>query len=226
MRTRFGEFTLDSATRQLVRDGGEIHISPKAFELLSTLLARRPVVVTKQDLFQTIWPDTFVSEANLNVLVGEVRRAIDDDTRAPRFIRTVHGVGYAFCGEATDIDGAAGIRAAHPARFWLEAKDRIYTLDAGDHTIGRDPRCEVWLNDDSVSRRHARIHVTAEPAAAMLDDLGSTNGTFIGRRRIEEPSALVDGTRIKVGSVELRFREASDALADTRRVRRPARSSR
>lgn len=219
MRTRFGRFTIDSETRQLLRDGQEVHVSPKAFDLLCTLIARRPAVVSKQELFGRVWPDTFVAEANLNVLVGEVRRAISDDARAPRFIRTVHGIGYAFCGEATQIAGASD-RTAPVMRFWLEAGDRTYPLAAGDHTIGRDPRCAIWLNDDSVSRRHAQIRVEPGSGTAVLDDLDSTNGTFVGRRRIDAPTVLADGNLVKVGSVELRFRQGPEGLAATRRVRR------
>jgi DNA-binding winged helix-turn-helix (wHTH) protein len=219
VRTRFGEFTLDSTTRQLFRDGRDIHVSPKAFDLLCTLLERRPGVVTKQELFGRIWPGTFVGEASLNVLVGEVRRAIGDEARAPRFIRTVHGVGYAFFGEATDASGAEA-RPAAPARFRLEGKDRSYALGAGDHIIGRDPGSAIWLNDTSVSRRHARIRIAADGRAAVLEDLESTNGTFVGRRRVEDATPLADGNTIAVGSVELTFRDAGDVLAATRRVRR------
>lgn len=220
MRTRFGPFTLDSETRQLFRGGEEIHVSPKAFELLFTLIARRPGVVTKQELFARIWPNTFVAEANLNVVVGEVRHAIGDEARAPRFIRTAHGVGYAFCADATDLETPESSGPAQATRFWLEAKDRTYPLEVGDHTIGRDPRCSIWLNDSSVSRRHARIRIPGASGTATLDDLDSTNGTFVGRHRVETPTALADGNRIKVGSVELRFREGAEGLAATRRVRR------
>lgn len=219
MRTRLGEFTVDSDTRQLVKGDEEIHVSPKAFALLCMLLARRPGVVTKRELFGTIWPNTFVAEANLNVIVGEVRRALGDDSRAPRFIRTVHGVGYAFSGEATEVEDHR-TTAPTQGRYWLEAKDRTYPLDAGEHTIGRDPGCDIWLNDRSVSRRHGRIRVGGSSDAATLEDLSSTNGTFVGRQKIEAPTALADGDRIKVGSVELTFREGSERLAPTRRVRR------
>ena len=96
MITRFGPFVLDSETRQLTRDEGEIHLSPKAFAVLCALVAKRPNVVPKADLFGQIWPDVFVVDGNLNVIVGEIRRALDDDPQEPRFIRTVHGVGYKF----------------------------------------------------------------------------------------------------------------------------------
>src|SRR5438045_467483 len=104
MRTRFLQFTVDSDTRQLLRDGREIHLSTKAFDLLCVLVARRPNVVGKDELLQQVWPDSYVGEANLNVLVGEVRRALGDTAQTPQFIRTVHGVGYAFCASASDIE--------------------------------------------------------------------------------------------------------------------------
>ena len=117
MRTRFGPFTIDSDTRQLLRAGTDVHLSPKAFDLLCALLERRPKVVEKTTLHARIWPDTYVVDANLNVLIGEIRRAIGDKPQQPEFIRTVHGVGYAFCGTAVQVEAAA---AAPEALFcWV-----------------------------------------------------------------------------------------------------------
>ena len=113
MTLRFGPFTVDADTRQLLRDGSELHLSPKAFDLLWSLVEQRPRVVEKTELLTRIWPDTYVVDANLNVLIGEIRRALGDAAREPRFIRTVHGVGYAFCGTAADVkDEGAGAGAS------------------------------------------------------------------------------------------------------------------
>ena len=90
MTLKFGDFVLDSDARQLTRGGADIRLSPKAFDLLFLLVERRPDVITKADLLAAIWPDTYVVEANLNVVVGEIRRALGDDPHAPRFIRTVY----------------------------------------------------------------------------------------------------------------------------------------
>ena len=81
MKIQFGPFTLDSGTRQLTRDGGAIHLTPKAFELLETLALERPKVLSKTALQERLWPDTFVAEANLSNLVAEVRAALDDRAR-------------------------------------------------------------------------------------------------------------------------------------------------
>jgi DNA-binding winged-HTH domains len=100
VRIRFGAFTLDLDTRQLTQGGREIHLAPKAFDLLVTLVLDRPKVLSKSVLQERLWPETFVSEANLSNLVAEIREAIGDRARTPLFIRTAHGFGYAFCGDA------------------------------------------------------------------------------------------------------------------------------
>jgi len=102
MRVAFGPFTLDTETRQLRRGAEERHLTPKAFDLLELLARERPRALTKSHLLETLWPDTFVVEANLSNLVAELRAALDDDARQPRYVRTVYGRGYAFCEEAQE----------------------------------------------------------------------------------------------------------------------------
>ena len=216
MRTRFQQFTVDSATRQLLSDGKEIHLSTKAFELLCVLLARRPNVVSKEELFQKVWPDSHVVEANLNVVVAEVRRALGDHAQTPRFIRTVHGVGFAFCGNANEM-GKESTSPIAETLCWLIGKDRNFPLSDGDNIIGRDPSCNIWLDDPDVSRRHARIRIDSLRGSATLEDLESTNGTSIRRSRVNGPTALVNGDLIRIGPVEFKFR--SEEPQETRRIR-------
>jgi DNA-binding winged helix-turn-helix (wHTH) protein len=219
VRTGFGQFVLDSETRQLLRDGEEIHLSPKAFDLLCTLVAKRPNVVSKANLFAQIWPDTFVVDGNLNVLVSEIRRAVSDAAQSPELIRTAFGVGYAFCGEATDLSARSRGREEPKTRCWLVWKDRTFVLSAGDNVIGRDPGCAVWLDHAGVSRRHARIRIADDMTGAVLDDLESTNGTLVGRKEVTSPTTLADGDVIKLGPVKLTFRSWSDAPSRTKRIR-------
>jgi DNA-binding winged helix-turn-helix (wHTH) protein len=223
VKTRFDDFLLDSEARQLTRDGREVHLSPKAFAVLCALIDKRPNVVPKTDLFGQIWPEVFVVEGNLNVLVGEIRRALGDDPQEPRFIRTVHGVGYAFCGPATALTGAARPDVG-PDRYWLTWKGQTFALADGDSVIGRDPRSQVWLDHEGVSRRHAQIRIAKDSERPMLTDLGSTNGTFVRGERVEGPTPLADGDVIKVGSVSVKFREWTDGASRTRRIRGSARS--
>src|SRR5690349_16789292 len=91
---RFGIFSLDPAARQLRRDNADIHLTPKAFDLLTLLAAEAPRVVPKTEVHRRLWPDTFVSDATLAGLVKELRKALDDHDRANPLVRTAHGVGY------------------------------------------------------------------------------------------------------------------------------------
>jgi Tol biopolymer transport system component/DNA-binding winged helix-turn-helix (wHTH) protein len=111
----FGDFEVDQERRQLLRAGEPVPLEPKAYELLSLLLERRPRALSRAQIRDVIWPQTFVSESTLAVLVNGIRQALSDDARHPRFIRTVHGFGYAFCGEAHQTgDERPGTGDAHP----------------------------------------------------------------------------------------------------------------
>lgn len=223
MRVAFGPFTLDSGTRQLLRGPRPLHLSPKAFDLLQLLLERRPEVVTKAEVQARVWPGTFVEEANLTVLIADIRRALEDDAKAALFIRTVHGHGYAFCGTAQDVPGERGDRESPAsARCWLAWREHTRTLAAGENVIGRDPGCEVWIDARGVSRRHARLVLDGD--AATLEDLGSTNGTFVGGKRLRSVRPLADGDAIGVGPEQLTFRAWSpQGPPPTERVRRRSR---
>lgn len=105
MRFRFGECVLDEESRELLRGGENVHLTPKAFQLMTILLRERPRAVSKTELHERIWPTTFVAESNLPALIREVRSAIDDSARGGRHLRTIHGFGYAFCGTAEELEG-------------------------------------------------------------------------------------------------------------------------
>ena len=219
MRARFAQFTIDSETRQLFGPGGrEIHLSPKAFDLLCTLIEAGPKVVEKADLHARIWPNTFVVDANLNILVGEIRRATGDSAQDPKFIRTVHGVGYAFCGAAADVPPPRG--AVQALFCWVAWNGKTCQLSEGDNIVGRDPRSDIWLDAPGVSRRHAIIRVDSGNRRVTLEDLGSTNGTFVRRAPVDSEVALTDRDPIRVGAVELTVRLwAADKAPATKRIR-------
>lgn len=197
MKTCFGTFTLDCDTRQLLSGGRAVHLSPKAFALLALLLESRPRVLTKADLQQRLWPDTFVAEANLSNLIAEIRQAIGDLAHQPRFIRTAHGCGYAFSGDATIARGPMSASQV----CWLTWGRQRFVLSAGEHIIGRDEGADIRLNETTVSRRHARVVVGTE--SLQLEDLGSKNGTFRADQRVTTSIPLADGDIVRVGSLAL-----------------------
>src|SRR5687767_8563539 len=75
----FGEFLFDCGSRQLLRAGVELHLSPKAQQLLHLLLAVRPRALSREELYDALWPSTFVCETNLANVVNEIRRTLGDD---------------------------------------------------------------------------------------------------------------------------------------------------
>ena len=110
--TKFDAFEVDAGQRLLRRDGAEIHLTPKAFDLLGLLIEHAPRVVSKADLHRAMWPKSFVSDATLVGLVKELRRALDDRDRTAPVIRTVQRVGYAFCRPLVNFGAAATCRLA------------------------------------------------------------------------------------------------------------------
>ena len=208
----FGPFVLDLDTRQLTRGRREIHLTTKAFDLLTALVLDRPKILSKTALQERLWPATFVAEANLSNLVAEVRNALGDRARTPVYIRTAHGLGYAFCGDAALT--RPHDRPPGSPSCWLEWDQRRLPLSVGEHVIGRDPDVEIRLDQSTVSRRHARLVVTAQ--GAMLEALVSKNGTFLGSERVSVPVRLADGDAIRVGSVLMTFHmRASIASEET-----------
>jgi hypothetical protein len=182
-----------------------VHLSPKAFDLLKVLIDHRPRVLSKHELRERLWPATFVSDANLTCLIAEIREALRDTARRPRFIRTVHRVGYAFCDEAAFVQEPA---PSNPTTYcWLVMKGRRAPLQAGEKVLGRDVDC-IEIHSPTVSRRHARIVVG--DTEALLEDLGSKNGTFVCGKGVSAGMVcLKDGDEIRTGSVVFHFRMTS-----------------
>ncbi len=223
MTLAFGPFTFDIEARELREGDRRIHMTPKAFDMLRLLVERRPAVVGKQEILDRVWQDTFVGEANLSVVIAEIRQVLRDDSKQSRYVRTVHRVGYAFSGDARELPGArrsVGEPVAVPC--WLVRDGRTTTLTPGEHVIGRDPRCSVWVEASGVSRRHARLDVDDNGAAIV--DLASSNGTFVGGERLTGTRRLADGDVVELGAATFVFRAWSEAqAAPTERIGRASR---
>jgi DNA-binding winged helix-turn-helix (wHTH) protein len=209
LRVFFGDFALDLESRQLHRAGEEVRLGPKTFDLLALLASQRPRALSKAYVRDALWPRISVAESNLTSLVAELRDAIDDDAKSPRFIRTVRGFGYAFCGAVHEGAALPRGRGSEARHVRLQVQDREVALREGENVLGRADEAVVWLNSSTVSRRHARILV--DGVKATLEDLESRNGTYLRGERIRTPAALADGDEIRLGGVLLVFRSFAAA---------------
>ena len=208
----FGDCRVDFESRAVERDDRPVHLPPKALELLRVLLEARPRVVTKSQLMDRLWPETYVAEGNLSVLVGEVRAAIGDGSRASRFIRTHHTQGYSFVGEVNVLRMSREAASGLPPMLLMVGRRRI-VLPAGESSIGRDALDDIRIDDLSVSKRHASIH--ASQACAVIRDLGSKNGTLLNGVRVTGAVELKNGARIRFGNVDAVFEIVESATAST-----------
>ncbi len=200
---RFDEYELEPARRQLTRAGAEVHLTPKAFELLWALGEAAPRVVSKQDLHRRLWPNGVVSDATLVGLVKELRRALQDKGRTPPLIRTHHRVGYS-------LNRESGRPLESRLSRWLVIGERRVAVTTGELLIGRDPTADVRIEHATVSRRHARLLVGDDHTS--IEDLASKNGTLIDGERLAAPAALRDGDHFMCGAVMLTYREAAAPL--------------
>ena len=204
---RFGSFEFDAARRQLFGEGREVHLAPKAFDRLALLSDAAPRVVPKPELHERLWPRGEVSDAALVGLVKEVRRALAKCGPDAPAIRTAHRVGYAL-----DVRVESESHSSRAPRWLVSAGSRV-PLAEGENLIGRDPESILQLDHSTVSRRHARITVSA--AGAVLEDLGSKNGTRVGDTPLDGATRLQNGDRVWFGRVVVTYREASAASTAT-----------
>ena len=190
-----GEIVVDIGTRLVRRDGIDIHLAPKAFELLVMLVHHKPNAVSHEQLHSALWPGVHVSETSLASLITQLRKALGDRSGDGRLIRTLHRVGYAFIGDAVLVGDATSTAAPACRLMW---RGDAINLPTGTSIIGRDRGCAVQIDAESISRQHARVSVTSSDVS--IEDLGSKNGTWVAGERITNRVVLTDGLSFRLGS--------------------------
>jgi len=230
VRLRFAGCLFDSDTREVSRAGSPVELSPKAFELLELLIGSRPRVLPKQEIHERLWSGVFVSDASLSNLVAELRAALHDDAQKPKIVKTVHRFGYGFVAEPEpEARARATPKLVQPVLYKLLWELREIELATGETFFGRD-KSVVWIDDPSVSRRHARIVVDGD--RATIRDLGSKNGTIVNGALVDGERDLTDGDEIQIGRACMTFHvltqtgSTQTASSLHRQAKRPSRSKR
>ena len=157
---RFGRFQLDPTVRELNGENGPIHLERQVFDVLLHLIEHRDRIVTKTELIDEVWGDRFVSESALTSRIKDARQAIGDDGRRQHLIKTIHGVGYRFVGDAEPMTGAA--------------------VEAGDS--GDSDRADDAADDSGSVGSHARL-APPKPTIGRNHDVAAVIEST-GRRRL------------------------------------------
>lgn len=115
----FDAFRVDPVRRRLLRAGEQVPLTPKAFSILMVLLENQGDVVEKESLIRRVWPDAYVTEANLTQNISALRKALGERANDHRYVVTVPGFGYSFVAEVVEIpresSGEMPVIAAAPA---------------------------------------------------------------------------------------------------------------
>jgi len=212
VRYRFGEVELDDDKRILLSPRGELSLQPRVFGLLVHLVRNRDRVVPKEELFESVWEGTFVTDGAVERAVSVLRTTLRSGG-APGAIRTHHRLGYRFCAEVVEVtrDGGHSVgggalvaaRAAFGREAWAEALERFREADAGDGLGGDD--LERWGEAAEYSGRLADAPVPLERAVAAYSAAGSLRDA--GRAALRLANAQLERREAAVAGGWLRRAE-------------------
>lgn len=181
-RYRFSGHILSPARRTLVRDGRELPLIPRCFDLLVLLIERRDEAVSRIDILDAVWSDVVVSDGALSQAVRTLRRTLGDDPREPTFIRTVPRHGYRFVRD--DVVEEPDVGPLEPVRDTPEEPDASASFDkALEALLAADSH-----NGESGDERRRQAAETLHEigTAKALDRLGGREGHAVALAYLRE----------------------------------------
>lgn len=210
-----GEVRVEPSSCRVVRDGRQIAVEPKVMALLELLASRPGEVLSKGEILERVWEGGFVVESVVTRAVSLLRAALGDDSRKPTYVETIPRRGYRLIAPVAGLETVEGrspdpSRPPAPGEWTLHSDSGSVRLHAGETVIGRGENVDLPLDSVQVSRRHARIVVTG--GRAMLEDLGSKNGTRLNGRLVSGPTLLRPLDVLVVGSVRLIVQSGSSEV--------------
>jgi DNA-binding winged helix-turn-helix (wHTH) protein len=212
---RLGEWLVEPSLNRLSRSGETVQLRPKLMDVLAFLANRAGGVVSQEEILESVWAREFIAESALTRTIAELRKVLGDDAGEPRFIETISKRGYRLIVRVENVKKPTTARTEDLARSRTPSPlgehscglcwgEQEIPLSEGENVIGRTSEAVVRISSSRVSRRHARIVVTG--GRAVLEDLGSKNGTYLRGHRIQRPVELSDGDEICFGRDFVVFR--------------------
>ena len=193
----FGAFRLDASERLLLRQGESVSLTPKAFDMLVTLVENSGHLVEKSELMRKLWPDSFVEEGSLAQNVSLLRKALGE-SESQKFIETVPRRGYRF---VADVVSKAGRDADSSIRSIAVLPFRMLVVDEGDEYLS------IGISETLTTRLSSLKLLTVRPTSAVLKYASS------------EKDALETGKELQVDTVlEGSIRRAGERLRVTARL--------
>ena len=164
---QFGPFLIDIAERTLRRDGETVPLTPKAFDVLVALLEKPGQLISKEELLQKVWPDTFVEESNLSYNIFALRKALGDAAESSRYIETVPKKGYRF---RASVSPATPPGNAQPAsEFGAEPGRTPFTGET------RDGEVTILPFRMGLARSQVALEQKADPYSPAVELLAMPN---------------------------------------------------
>lgn len=226
-----GEWRVHPAANTIARGTEEIRLEPKLMDVLQCLAGHAGEVVSKRRLIDEVWNTEFIAENSLTRAIADLRRALGDSARSPKYIQTIPKRGYRLMAEPS---GKSQKKAAHqwspvsyeplavivgesvrygdragsqPGEHALLCEGQEIPLTESTVIFGRGERSDIQFLVTEVSRTHARLDIRGD--GAVIDDLGSKNGTKVNGRVIDGPRQLSSGDTIVIGPTTLVYRRLS-----------------
>ena len=166
----FDDVEVDFATLRVQKGGSPRKLTPRAFEVLVYLLEHRGRTVEKQELFDEVWKDRFVSDNALTRIIKEIRQVIGDDANAPRYIETVPKRGYRFIAEVTDLEAAPATNRVSRTRVTGEPAASEEAAAPPDHAEEKERERPPVVTDRNRTRGHLtpRWQIAAISLVALM----------------------------------------------------------
>ena len=171
---RFGEFTLDTDQRILLRESKPLSLPPKVFDTLLILVENSGRIVTKEELMARLWPDTFVEEGNLPYNIKQLRKSLGDDVRRPDYIETVARRGYRFIANVEEVLNDRDKMSSHVTRRF-ETSD-LLSSDAGNR-LNHPTEAQAPAPADQSSKESRPAMAESILGASPASDLPSARGS-------------------------------------------------
>jgi Tol biopolymer transport system component/DNA-binding winged helix-turn-helix (wHTH) protein len=177
------DFRLDLDRYRLERGNAVLTLEPKALDLLALLVSQPGHLFSKQEIFETLWPNTAVTDHALTRVVAQLRRVLQDEARDPRFIETVPTRGYRWkCPVRVETAGTASAAGLPPETATMQVRDPAFSAVAAGHAEPTPHRAPT-VSARSVTRQYA-------VAVSILAVLLVVGGAWLGARLVRLPAAV------------------------------------